>query len=304
MDDIADFAIRFSILLLPTIAVVAICMVLERRWPAVSANRGDRLQNIKVWIPYLAGQFLLTPALGGFTTLAVNAVGGGLIELPSTGWDLAVGVLAYLVAMDFGEYLFHRAQHAISALWEMHSLHHSDPELDATTTVRHFWFDPLLKTVTIWLAVGLLFKASPPILAVYFGLMLTNFLTHANLHLGFGKASWIWNSPQYHRLHHAAAPEYYDCNYAALLPIFDVMFGCYRKPRPDEFPATGLASGVAPESLTEAVLWPVVKARKTGPAHEEPTAQLARPEGQRAISPAVRHSPGTVAATRAWRVLS
>jgi len=263
MDDIADFAIRVAIPFFPTIAVVAICMVLERRWPAASANRGDRLQNIKVWIAYLAGQFLLAPALGGFTTLAVNAVGGGLIELPSTGWDLAAGVLPYLVAMDFGEYLFHRAQHAIPALWEMHSLHHSDPELDATTTGRHFWFDPLLKTITIWLAVGLLFKASPLIVAVYSGVTFYNFLTHANLRLGFGKASWTWNSPQYHRLHHAAAPEYYDCNYAALLPIFDVMFGSYRKPRPDEFPATGLASGVAPESLTEAVLWPAVKARRS-----------------------------------------
>src|SRR5215468_2456406 len=186
MDDLADFVIRVAILLLPSIAVVAICMVLERRWPAASANRGDRLQNMKVWIASLAGQFLLTPALGGFTTLAVNAVGGWLIELPSTGWNLAAGVLAYLVAMDFGEYLFHRAQHATPALWEMHSLHHSDPELDATTAVRHFWFDPLLKTVTIWLAVGLLLKASPLIVAVYVGFSFYNFLTHANLHLGFG----------------------------------------------------------------------------------------------------------------------
>jgi sterol desaturase/sphingolipid hydroxylase (fatty acid hydroxylase superfamily) len=129
-----------------------------------------------------------------------------------------------------------------------------------------------LKTVTIWLAVGLLFKASPLIVAVYIGVTFYNFVTHANLHLGFGRASWLWNSPQYHRLHHAAAAEYYDCNYAALLPIFDVIFWSYRKPRPDEFPATGLASGAAPDSLTEAVLWPVVKARKPVPGSGQPTA--------------------------------
>ena len=45
MDDIADFAIRVAIPFFPTIAVVAICMVLERRWPAASANRGDRLRT-------------------------------------------------------------------------------------------------------------------------------------------------------------------------------------------------------------------------------------------------------------------
>src|SRR5581483_11119392 len=167
MSGIPDVLFRLIVPLLPTLAAIGLCALLERRWPASSSSRGDRAQNLKVWATSLAGQFLLAPALGGFTTLAVNAVGGGPFELPSTGWWLAAGAVAYLVAMDFGEYLFHRAQHAIPWMWEMHSLHHSDPELDATTTVRHFWLDPLLKTVTIWLAVGLLFKASPTIVAIY-----------------------------------------------------------------------------------------------------------------------------------------
>ena len=266
MDSLADIALRIVIPLLPTVVVVTLCMILERRWPATSVRRGDRWQNFKVWAASLTGQFLLTPALGGFTTLAVNAVGGGAIELPHSGWGLLIGILVYLVAMDFGEFAFHRAQHAIPALWEMHSLHHSDPELDASTTIRHFWLDPLLKTVTIWLAVGLLFKASGPIVIVYMIFTFYNFVSHLNVPLGFGKASWLWNSPQYHRLHHAAAPEYYDCNFASLLPIFDVLFGSYRRPKPGEFPPTGLSSGAMPDSFAEIVTWPVrrTKTRSTG----------------------------------------
>jgi sterol desaturase/sphingolipid hydroxylase (fatty acid hydroxylase superfamily) len=242
----------------PTFLSLAAVGALERRYPAAAAGgRADRAQNLKVWMTSLAAQIVLSPALGGFTTLAVNAAGGGFFQLPASGLGLIMGILAYFLAMDFGEYLFHRAQHAIPALWEMHSLHHSDPDFDATTTVRHFWLDPALKTVTIWLAVGLLFKAAPAIVIAYMALTFYNFVSHANVRLGFGRASWLWNSPQYHRLHHAAAAEYHDCNYAALLPIFDVLFGAYRRPQPGEFPATGLDDGAAPESYPETVAWPL-----------------------------------------------
>jgi sterol desaturase/sphingolipid hydroxylase (fatty acid hydroxylase superfamily) len=243
----------------PTLVALLACVALERRYPApvAGSGRADRLQNLKVWATSLVVQLVLSPALGGLTTLAVNAAGGGAFALPASGPGLVLGVVVYLLAMDLGEYLFHRAQHAIPVLWEMHSLHHSDPALDATTTVRHFWLDPALKTVTIWLAVGLLFKAPPAIVLVYMALTFYNFLTHANLRLGFGRASWIWNSPQYHRLHHAAAAQYHDCNYAALLPVFDLLSGAYRRPAPDEFPATGLDDGAEPQSYVEAAAWPL-----------------------------------------------
>ena len=46
------------------------------------------------------------------------------------------------------------------------------------------------------------------IVIVYMVLTFYNFVSHANVPLGFGRGSWLWNSPQYHRLHHAAAAEY------------------------------------------------------------------------------------------------
>ena len=257
--DIAGLAMRFLLLLLPTLVAIVACAAVERRWPARAAQRPDSLQNMKVWAASFVAQEIVLPALGGVTTLAVNAVGGGFITLPPSGWGLLIGIVVYLVAMDFGEYTFHRAQHAIPWMWAMHSLHHSDTAYDATTTVRHFWLDPLLKTVTIWLAVGLLFKASPVIVIVYLAVGYYNFLTHANVKLGFGRAWWLWNSPQYHRIHHSASPEHFDVNFAALLPIFDLVSGTYYRPKRDEYPATGLATGEEPRSFIEVVTWPLRK---------------------------------------------
>jgi sterol desaturase/sphingolipid hydroxylase (fatty acid hydroxylase superfamily) len=244
-----------------TIAVLATvlvgCLAMEFVVPARPRAPAGRGLNLGLGLFSMLIGAASSGSIGALATLAVNAAGGGWIVLPSTGWGLVLGCLVYLVAMDLGEYLFHRAQHAIPALWALHSLHHSDPDFGATTTVRHFWMDPLIKTLTIWLAVGLLFKASPAIVSVYALAGYYNYWAHANVRVGYGKAAWLLNSPQYHRMHHSAAPEHFDCNYAALLPIFDVISGAYKAPGPGEYPATGLDNGDHPASFVQAVIWPL-----------------------------------------------
>ena len=237
--------------------ILAVSLLGERIWPAQPPRPQSDPSNLHAWGAYQFGQFALSPALGAVATLAINRAGGGLIVLPSHGWGLAIGVAVYLVAMDFGEFVFHRAQHRLPWLWAWHSLHHSDPTFDVTTTVRHFWLDPLLKAVTVWLAVGLLFKGSPSISLIYGLLTLYNFVIHSNTRLDFGRWSWTLNTPGYHRLHHSASPEHFNVNYAALLPIFDVLTGSYRPARPNERPATGLDTGDRPHSLADVLVWPV-----------------------------------------------
>jgi sterol desaturase/sphingolipid hydroxylase (fatty acid hydroxylase superfamily) len=217
----------------------------------------DDRSNLHAWTIGLLAQFALSPALGAVVTTLVNRAGGGLIVLPSHGWGLLAGVAAYLVAMDFGEFAFHRAQHRLPWLWDWHSLHHSDTSYDATTTVRHFWLDPFLKSVTVWLAVGLLFKAPAPIPLIYGLLTFYNHVIHSNTRLDFGRWSWLLNAPGYHRLHHSASPEHFDVNFAALLPVFDVLSGTYRPARPGERPPTGLDTGERPMTAAEVAMWPV-----------------------------------------------
>jgi sterol desaturase/sphingolipid hydroxylase (fatty acid hydroxylase superfamily) len=242
--------------------VLAVCLAAERIAPARKAEgRSNRLLNLGAGLVSTFMTAVSAGSVGALATLAVNAAGGGLIVLPTHGLGLIWGAAIYLVAMDLGEYLFHRAQHAVPLLWTMHSLHHSDPNFGATTTVRHFWLDPLLKTLTIWLAVGVVFKISPAIAGLYAAATYYNFWTHSNVRMGFGRLGWMLNSPQYHRMHHSALPEHFDCNYAALLPIFDVLSGAYRRPRPGEYPPTGLDTGDRPASLVQAVIWPLRRER-------------------------------------------
>jgi sterol desaturase/sphingolipid hydroxylase (fatty acid hydroxylase superfamily) len=195
----------------------------------------------------------LGPLIAVSETGLINAAGGGLVNL--TTWPLWLGAATFLVASDLGEYLFHRAQHAMPWLWAMHSLHHSDKAMNISTSQRHFWLDPALKSVSIWLVVALLFRADGPILTIYFVASLFHLFTHANVRVGFGPLAWLWNAPQYHRLHHSSDPAHYNANYAALLPIFDVISGAYRRPQPGEYPDTGLADETVSRPL-DLLLWP------------------------------------------------
>lgn len=243
--------------LLVGLACLLIGFLLERRRPAQAQSFGAMMFNIRYSVPYSFAQAVLFPAAAGLTALAVNAVGGGLIVLPSAGWELLPALLAYTLAMDFGEYVFHRAQHRFPLLWSMHSLHHSDPTLNVSTTGRHYWAENSIKVATIYLAVGLVFKVNPLVVGMYSLITFYNYFSHMNLRVGFGRWSILANSPQYHRIHHSTLPEHCNCNFAALFPIFDVVFGTYRQPRENEYPPTGLDSGEHPSGLFEAIFWPV-----------------------------------------------
>lgn len=178
--------------------------------------------------------------------------GHGLIDGAALPFWAAFPI--YLVVHDLGEYLFHRAQHRVPFLWAMHALHHSDPQMSALTTQRHFWGDQLVKTVTIWTAASLIISPTPALVFTYAVVGLWHFVVHSALPIDLGRWSWVLNAPAYHRRHHSLLPEHYDSNFAALFPIFDVIAGSYH--RPEGYPPTGL--GRAPRNVAEIAVFPLV----------------------------------------------
>ena len=115
---------------------------------------------------------------------------------------------------------------------------------------------------TIYLVVGILFKADPRIVALYGVLTSYNYFSHMNVRVGFGRWAWVLNSPHYHRRHHSRRPEDRDGNFAALLPVFDVITGAYRAPEPGYYPETGLDEGESPRSVLSALAWPLRPRRR------------------------------------------
>src|SRR5207244_12010256 len=67
-----------------------------------------------------------------------------LVELP-----LGVRVLIAIVVLDGVAYAQHRLLHRVDVLWRLHLVHHSDLEIDATTTVRHHPAEAIFKCVLV-----------------------------------------------------------------------------------------------------------------------------------------------------------
>jgi sterol desaturase/sphingolipid hydroxylase (fatty acid hydroxylase superfamily) len=258
MSFIADIAAPIlSSTLVITLIVFGVGALIERLAPAETAQPSvHRWFNIAYTVAFAAILYATKPVGAAIGVAIVNALGGGLIRLPGEGWAVVFSAALFIVAMDFMEYIFHRAQHGVPFLWEMHSLHHSDPSVNVTTSMRAFWLEPPIKAVFIYPVVGILFQAPPAVLTIYGLSKLWDFVNHLNLRVHFGRFWVVLNGPQYHRIHHSRDPAHFNRNFAAFFPVWDWLFGTYHRPMPGEFPPTGLDTHDQPRSLVEALAWP------------------------------------------------
>jgi sterol desaturase/sphingolipid hydroxylase (fatty acid hydroxylase superfamily) len=216
------------------------------------------------------------PVVSVLTVFFENRLGGGLIALPEHGVGLVLGFVAYALVLDFGEYVFHRAEHAIPLLWSMHSLHHSDGRCDASTSVLHYWAAPLIHSLTISIPLGLLIKAPPIDLALWILVSNHVFIMHANARWDFGRFRLLISSPLYHRTHHSALPEHFDCNYASILPLYDLVFGTYRRPDPARPPPVGLGEGAEARNAFDLAFWPIRDSLRAKLGKRSPAAMTAK----------------------------
>ncbi|MGH6982521.1 MAG: sterol desaturase family protein, partial [Stellaceae bacterium] len=96
-----------------------------------------------------------------------------------------------------------------------------------------------------------------PLTAAY---LAYGFFVHANLRLDLGRLTPVIVGPQYHRIHHSLVPRHFHRNFAVVFPAIDMIFGTYYRPRPGEFPETGL-EGVRHDSVWQLQLLPFRRAR-------------------------------------------
>jgi sterol desaturase/sphingolipid hydroxylase (fatty acid hydroxylase superfamily) len=154
--------------------------------------------------------------------------------------------VVYMVVLDFAEYWRHRLQHRLPWWWALHSLHHDQRQMTLWSDDRNHILDDVLALV--WSGTIAMLIDVPPgeYPLVLIGFRLIESLSHTNVKIGFGRlGSMAFVGPRYHRVHHsiehAAAP--FDrtrgCNFAVILPIWDMIFGTWR-PSAD-FPPTGVA---------------------------------------------------------------
>ena len=139
--------------------------------------------------------------------------------------------LLLLAATQCLSYWVHRAFHQVPWLWPIHAVHHSDTEVDVSTSYRHHPLEPLL-TLPVSAPLVLLLGPSVEAVAAYriFAVAATVF-SHSNVTLPEGLERFLRRfllTPDFHRTHHSAEPRYTNSNYGSLVPWFDYLFGTAR----------------------------------------------------------------------------
>ncbi len=219
----------------------------EYRWPAgEQPSIKARIGNIAIVVLVTCFTIaLLNPFIGPIQAwMTRNGMVGLIFEewRPQTAIELIGATLIYAFVWDFFQYWFHRAEHTFAFLWPVHALHHDEENVNCTTSQRNtFWSSVLhffLVAIPTLVICGFQLL---PIVGSYLLFKVYSFFNHANVRVDLGPLTPVISGPQWHRLHHGRDAQYYNTNFAAFFPIFDIVFGTYRRPQRDEYPATGLS---------------------------------------------------------------
>ena len=245
---------------------LALAIVVESIWPRYIWTRRARMlhmgRNVLLWMIGAIVLSLLSPLLFSPMIKYFSENHWGL--LPALSAPIWLAATLGFLAADLADYVLHRACHRLKSLWLMHSVHHSDRRLDASTTLRQH---PLALVLALAVRALVIVVLGAPLWA----LLLRDVLTVINSHFHHAAVawspraiawteryvSWLFVPPCAHWLHHDPRELYTNCNYGALLSWWDRLFSTY-------VPGTHAAQGSGLNALP-AYSWHTVPGMLTTP---------------------------------------
>jgi sterol desaturase/sphingolipid hydroxylase (fatty acid hydroxylase superfamily) len=163
-------------------------------------------------------------------TVLVWQAGRGVGLLHGYGASPLVATLVVVLVLDFATYLAHVSMHMVPVLWRFHRVHHSDPAVDVTTSVRQHPGEGVIRyTFLAVAACGL--GADPGAFALYRMWSVLNALVeHANVRVPprlDAVLSWVVTTPNMHKVHHSRRPDETNSNYGNIFALFDRGLGTF-----------------------------------------------------------------------------
>ena len=212
------------------LVAMAVVAVIEVAIPLHARGRSHRTH----FGPNLVLTFL-TFATNAFFNVALvtvliwqDANGVGLMHLFALP-PMVTGAIV-LVTLDFSFYVAHVAMHKIPAFWRFHSVHHSDPAVDVTTTIRQHPGEGVIR-YAFMAAFACALGASPVVFGVYrIWSALNGLVEHANIRVPVWLdrvCSLVTTWPNMHKIHHSRTVQETNTNYGNIFSLFDRLFSTF-----------------------------------------------------------------------------
>ena len=166
-------------------------------------------------------------------------------HLSFIAWE-AVGNFPEIVRFTWGlllsdclAWVQHWLKHKIPWLWQIHTIHHSQREINMFTDLRLHFLEYIISRSVVIIPM-MMFAVNTPQIAAYtvFNTWFTR-LYHANIKSNFGFLRYIFVTPQSHRIHHSVEKRHQDKNFGVIFSFWDRLFRTQHE-NCDEYPETGI----------------------------------------------------------------
>jgi sterol desaturase/sphingolipid hydroxylase (fatty acid hydroxylase superfamily) len=212
------------------IAAMTLVAAIETVLPLHARGRGNHIHlapNVALTLLTFATNLGLNIGLVSIVVWLESRGFGLLRAMPIS--PLAAALLA-IAALDFSFYAAHVSWHRFPSLWRFHAVHHSDPAVDVTTTIRQHPVESLLRYAAMG-AMAIVIGPSPAAFGVYrVTSALSGFLEHANLRAPRGldrMLALVVTWPHMHKIHHSRIVHQTDTNYGNLFSVWDRLLRTY-----------------------------------------------------------------------------
>ena len=144
--------------------------------------------------------------------------------------DPAFHIIVSVIALDLIAYALHRLYHRVPFLWRFHRAHHSDLDIDATTSLRFHLGEVLITIGMKGLSVVVLGISPVGFLISETVTLAAGLFSHGNVRLPRSlepRLRLAIVTPTMHWIHHSCRPAEHNTNLGAVFSGWDRLFGTY-----------------------------------------------------------------------------
>jgi sterol desaturase/sphingolipid hydroxylase (fatty acid hydroxylase superfamily) len=214
--------------LLGTLAVTLMWEIWFPRRTQTAPRTGRWRLNFLLLAINMVVLYALVPITTVTLALVVSDAGWGLFNRVQIPFG-AVVVVSVLV-MDCARYGQHYLLHRVPVLWRIHRVHHADPDLDVTTSLRFHPVETIAGVLTDALAIAVFGVPALAVVIYRLARVAASTIVHGNVRIPPGLERWlrlVLVTPDMHRIHHSVLEHEQRGNLSGGLSWWDYLFGTY-----------------------------------------------------------------------------
>lgn len=219
------------LIFLPIILILSLEFFIPRRREWL-LNRRDLavdtfwvLSSYLIWVP-IFDEHYDTPISDLFTSLREASAFPFRLEADSIPGLLGMAMIG-IFAVEFIGYWAHRIQHRFLFLWRIHATHHHITKMSVARADRTHPLEFLGLNLGSAVALAYLGASDDVVAVIVVFRLVTGHINHANLPLVSGVFGWIFNTAEWHLLHHSCDYAESNTNYGCTVIVWDKLFGTF-----------------------------------------------------------------------------